>query len=478
MASSINKKIWALSRSVHQPEKFRNLQNLTQELIAVYDEQGRLDENPFSSTLKRKISIPEQELKVKLNHKICLVTGGLGCVGEVLIKKLLAFEVHRIIVVDKKPMAKQARNKDSRVTYLVADICNFDALKTIFQENYPDYVFHLAAQRDPGYAEKNILETIQTNVLGTHNVLMACERTTSVKECIFSSTGKASRYYTTEIYAATKKFCEYMFESYAKYSHVKYSMVRFTHILDNSLMHEELRNLENKKYIEIHSPGKYVTAQNVGEAGDLLLNAIITSEQGHCNFSIVKELEWPVESLEVALYYLKTAKSILPIVFKGNPPGYCEKFFRGQMDWSSPQELNLLINVYESKNRSINRAEDIITAQIPATNCLILQNALFILRSANNEYSAKACLLAELKNIFQAALSNVDKNDTLNILKWGLDPNLMLAEQSTITDFWPTVALLYKSLEDSEQQTELKDLIGVANFKKLDSSYNTAYQTN
>lgn len=475
MASSINEKIWKLSDSVKLQESKKQLQILTKQLITTYNEQGRLDENPFSSTLKRKLSIPEEKLAAKLNHKTCLITGGLGCVGKVLISKLLAFKVEKIIIIDKKPVNTEIDLKDHRIVYINADICDGKKIKAIFHDTKPDYVFHIAAQRDPGYAEKHILETVKTNVIGTHNILVACEKTKSVKDCIFSSTGKASRYFTNEIYAATKKFCEYMFDSYAKLSNVRYAMVRFTHVLDNSLMHQELRNLKNKDFLEIHSPGKYVTAQNAGEAGDLLLNALISAEKAQCNFSIVKQLEWPVESLEVALYYIKEANSDIPIIFKGNPPGYCEKFFRGQMDWSKPQDLNLLINVYETKNSYVNENDDVITAQIVSTNSLILQNALFIIKSANNEYSAKACLLAELKNLVQATLTKVNKADTLNILKWGLDSKILESEGNTITDFWPTVSLLYKSLEFSTQKIELKDLICDDNYNHFDTSYASTY---
>src|SRR5690606_36132453 len=131
----------------------------------------------------------------------------------------------------------------------------------------PEFVFHTAAQRNPGYAEKHIYETITTNVLGTLNVVKASEKTACVKQCVFSSTGKASRYFTEEVYAGTKKMCEYIFEVCAKKSSKKYSFVRFTHILDNSLMNEELKHCsKTDPYLAIHSPGKYVTAQNVTEA--------------------------------------------------------------------------------------------------------------------------------------------------------------------------------------------------------------------
>ena len=58
--------------------------------------------------------------------------------------------------------------------------------------------------------------------------------------------------------------CEYILHAYAKESKTKYAMVRFTHIIDNSLMDQELDAAsKHDEYIAVHSPGKYVTAQNV-----------------------------------------------------------------------------------------------------------------------------------------------------------------------------------------------------------------------
>mgnify|MGYP003513071679 FL=1 len=53
----------------------------------------------------------------------------------------------------------------------------------------------------------------------------------------------------------------------------------------------------------------------------------------------------------MALYYIKVSGREIPVIFMGNPIGYTEKFFRGQMDWSNPQDLNLLINKKKQKYR-------------------------------------------------------------------------------------------------------------------------------
>jgi hypothetical protein len=320
-------------------------------------------------------------------------------------------------------------------------------------------VFHLAAQRDPGYAEYHIAETVSSNVLGTLNVIKACEASESVKQLVFSSTGKASRYFTEEIYAATKKMAEFMMDSFAKVSRIKYSLVRFTHVLDNSLMNVELKqDSTNVEYLSIHSPGKYVTAQNAIEAAHLMLNALSNSEHKQCNFLLVRYLDWPVESLEVALYYIKESKRAIPIIFTGNPIGYSEKFFRGQLDWSHPNDLNLLTNVYERKYRKLNPDEDIIISRPCSTDRQTLDRVLQAITKARGELRSKIALIEGLKEMVKESLKFVEKEETADILRWGLDP-YFLEKGAHSSDFNTIVSLLAGSLAGSEYDIELENLV-------------------
>jgi len=448
MINSIYDKIWEYSPEITKPAVYLQLQGLTKQLINLYNYDGRLEENPFTPTTRRTLSLPQPQLEYLLKNKTCMVTGGLGCVGSCLVNKLLELGVGQVIILDKRPYTGITSINKNKIVYIEADIRDLPTLEAVFEAYQPEYVFHTAAQRDPGYAEYNVVETVSTNVIGTLNVVKTCEKTPSVIQCVFSSTGKSSRYYTNEVYSATKKMCEYIFDTYAKKSHVVYSMVRFTHILENSLMDMHLKNLWNANFLGIHSPGKYVTAQNVVEAADLLLNALLHSEQHQCNFLIVRNLEWPVESLEVALYYIKQSGRDIPVVFNGNPIGYTEKFFRGQLNWAKPQELNLLINVYENRYMSYNDAGDIIISQISSTESAALEQALFELQKIEGELPTKECLLMGLKNVVRASLVHVDREDTLNILKWGLQPEYLFSQGTTMVDYGPTVPLLMDSLND------------------------------
>lgn len=445
--TTVYEKIWELSPQLNIPENYKILQELTAALIESYNEGGRLDENPFAATIHRTLSLPKDKINALLKSSTCLVTGGMGCVGSRLVSQLAEFEISKIIVLDKNAPAS-AITIPGKIIYIQADICDQEMLNAIFEVYQPNFVFHTAAQRNPGYAEKHIAETVNTNIFGTLNLVLACEHTTSVQQCIFSSTGKASRYFTNEVYAATKKIDEYIFDTYSRKSKICYSFVRFTHILDNSLMNMELKEQSKTDHIAIHSPGKYVTAQNAAEAASLLLNALLTARVNECNFLIVRHLEWPVESLEMALHYIKEGGRPIPVIFSGNPKGYTEKFFRGQMDWSAPDELNLLINVYENKYKTYNEEGDIIISKAIPANELILEQALAALKAAKSEILIGQCLISGLRTIVQEMLQHVDQQDTIHILQWGLQPQPESTGGSYVESYCPIVELLRESLEE------------------------------
>jgi nucleoside-diphosphate-sugar epimerase len=457
LTKEICRSIWTLSAEVNYPESYLKLVGLTNDLISIYEQQGRLNKHPFSSARERKLSLPFEILYNKLKGTTCVITGGLGCIGSVLTNVLLEFKVKKIIILDINVTGNSPLDS-KEIIKVQCDVRDLSSLQNAFLLYRPDYVFHTAAQRDPGYAEKYIAETTSINVLGTFNVMQACESVSTVKQMVYASTGKSSRYFTEEVYAATKKIGEFVIDAYAKESTVKYSIVRFTHVLENSLMNSELReSSENAPYLSVHSPGKYVTAQNATEAAFLMLNSLVYSEEKQCNLLLVRNLEWPVESLEVALYYAKQSGRSLPIVFVGNPVGYCEKFFRGQFDWSNPAELNLLTNVYERKYRKLNSHEDIIITRPCSADKTLIKEVIEKINGARGDIENKKELTGGLKELVRESLKKVDKEDTVDILRWGLDPKFVQLENVDITKFNALVSLLVESLAGSKYDKEIED---------------------
>lgn len=70
------------------------------------------------------------------------------------------------------------------------DIRNADALQKLLRDFQPEVVFHLAAQALVRRSYRNPLETIETNVLGTANLLEACRHCEAVRAIVVISSDK------------------------------------------------------------------------------------------------------------------------------------------------------------------------------------------------------------------------------------------------------------------------------------------------
>lgn len=70
------------------------------------------------------------------------------------------------------------------------DIRNRDKLNKVFEEYRPEFVFHMAAQPIVSISYENPVETYETNVMGTINVLEAIRKTQETKVGIMITTDK------------------------------------------------------------------------------------------------------------------------------------------------------------------------------------------------------------------------------------------------------------------------------------------------
>lgn len=438
------------------PEILATLQTLTAQLIAAYKADGQLENDPFDDVRDRTVHLYTTAVISKLKGKTILVTGGEGCVGKFLIEKLLELGVNQIISADKARCQNLEEThptfeRKGAVTFYAADIRNFEALKHIFEVEKPDIVFHLAAQRSPGLAEIQIRETVTTSLLGTQNVIQLCEEY-DIENCIFSSTGKTSRYFTTEVYAASKKFAEWQFARAAQAGNVTYGMVRFTHMLENSLFCEQMSNkVQQSKTVNVHAPHRYVTAQNLVEAVHLLLNGLVLSVPGKLRFLTVRNLGWPTETLEVALYKILESGKNLPIYFQGLLPGYEEPFFMGQFDWSKPTEIHLLINVLEDPFRIVEDCGDIVSAEVAPFSLQVFDRQVSHLESLISnpdfpEAQIKQVLVAAEKEVIASSFAWSSAPDLLKILHSGINPKKLQGYGTDIADYNEIIQLLVQGM--------------------------------
>lgn len=182
-----------------------------------------------------------------MRQRKVLVTGSAGFIGYHLSKLLLedGFRVHGFdgmtdyydVTLKQRRHQMLLQNEGFTATEgMLEDLELFDQMADEFE---PDIIVHLAAQAGVRYSLENPRAYIDSNVVGTFNVMEAARRhavdhllmasTSSVyganDEMPFTETEKADTQLT--IYAATKKANEAMAHSYAHLWNIPSTMFRF-----------------------------------------------------------------------------------------------------------------------------------------------------------------------------------------------------------------------------------------------------------
>ena len=118
----------------------------------------------------------------------CLVTGGAGFIGSHVVSKLL-HNNHEVVVIDNESAeANEAFNWYDETDNHTVDIRDMDACRPLFEG--VEYVFHLAAHSRIQIAMKNPMECLETNYIGTYNML-ECARQVGARRFINSSTSSS-----------------------------------------------------------------------------------------------------------------------------------------------------------------------------------------------------------------------------------------------------------------------------------------------
>lgn len=107
-----------------------------------------------------------------------LVTGGAGFIGSAVIRHIIDNTQDLVVNLDKLTYAgnlESLKSVDSNDRYKFEriDICDRVALDRVFAQHKPDAVMHLAAESHVDRSITGPAEFIQTNIVGTYNLLEA-----------------------------------------------------------------------------------------------------------------------------------------------------------------------------------------------------------------------------------------------------------------------------------------------------------------
>ena len=125
-----------------------------------------------------------------------LITGITGFAGAHL-ANLLHKEGHEIYGLIRRTNGMESDIRDvvpddvyESITFLYGDLTNYRSMRTVFEENQFDGVFHLAAQSHPPTSFRDPIGTMDTNVMGSANLIQVIQDHQDDCKLMFCSTSE------------------------------------------------------------------------------------------------------------------------------------------------------------------------------------------------------------------------------------------------------------------------------------------------
>lgn len=164
--------------------------------------------------------------------KTVLVTGGTGSFGRTFVKKILQYDIKKVIVFSRdelKQFEMAQEFNDPRIRFFIGDVRDKERLYRAFDG--VDIVVHAAALKHVGACEYNPFEAIKTNIHGAQNVIDAAIDQ-GVQKTIALSTDKACS--PINLYGATKLASDKLFvaaNAYVGKKDTRFSVVRYGNVV-------------------------------------------------------------------------------------------------------------------------------------------------------------------------------------------------------------------------------------------------------
>ncbi len=176
-----------------------------------------------------------------ISNKTVLVTGAGGSIGKELSKQIILQKPKKLLLLDISESAifqtmqiieKKSLELDIDIHLLIGSIQDKSFLEIIFSKFRVDTIYHSAAYKHVPLMEKNVIQALKNNVLGTYYISKESIKA-GVTNFTLISTDKAVN--PTNIMGASKRLAECICSTLnASQNSTCFSIVRFGNVLGSS----------------------------------------------------------------------------------------------------------------------------------------------------------------------------------------------------------------------------------------------------
>ncbi len=223
-------------------------------------------------------------MKLDLNNKTILITGGTGSFGQAFVKKCLEkFRTKKIIIFSRDELKQSIMEKEFSkyknakkiLRYFIGDVRDLPRLKIALSG--VDILVHAAALKHVPIAEYNPIEFVKTNVLGAQNIIEAAlDPNSKITKVIALSTDKAAA--PINLYGATKLTSDKLFISANNIKgdrNIQFSVVRYGNVMGSrGSVLEYFKKCRDKKTLNITDPKMTRFNISVQEGVDFVIFAL------------------------------------------------------------------------------------------------------------------------------------------------------------------------------------------------------------
>lgn len=235
---------------------------------------------------REPVSVNINEIADYLSGHIVLVTGAGGSIGSELCRQIAGFKPQKLLLLGHGEnsiyeIELELKNKFPEVSLepIIADIQHKQRLVEIFNQYRPQVVFHAAAHKHVPLMERNPIEAIKNNILGTKNVA-ECAYEFETLRFVMISTDKAVN--PTSVMGVTKRIAEMIVQSLNDNSKTQFSAVRFGNVLGSrgSVIPLFKRQIEQGGPVTVTHPEMIRYFMTIPEAVQLVIQTGALAEGG------------------------------------------------------------------------------------------------------------------------------------------------------------------------------------------------------